>query len=53
LARAISDADLRTLLARIRQPVQQAVATMPSQADFIERYCKAPDGVWPRRLATA
>jgi len=51
--RALGDADLRTLLARIQQPVQQAVATMPSQADFIERYCKAPAEVWPRSLATA
>jgi tryptophan halogenase len=53
LAAAINDADLRTLLARIRQPVQQAVATMPSQAAFIERYCKAAVDVWPRRSAVA
>jgi len=53
LARAINDADLRTLLARIRQPVQQAVAAMPSQAAFIERYCKAAPGVWPRASALA
>ncbi|MGH8089415.1 MAG: tryptophan halogenase family protein, partial [Stenotrophomonas sp.] len=53
LARAISDADLRTLLARIQQPVQQAVATMPSQADFIARYCKAAPEVWQRGVAVA
>jgi tryptophan halogenase len=53
LASAISDDDLRTLLQRIRQPIQQAVATMPSQAEFIARYCKASEDVWPRRMATA
>lgn len=53
LAASISDADLRTLLTRIRQPVTQAVATMPSQAAFIERYCRAGPEVWPQRLATA
>jgi len=53
LAAAISDADLRTLLMRIRQPVEQAVATMPSQAAFIERYCRAARDVWPRVSALA
>lgn len=53
LARAIDDADLRTLLARIRQPVQHAVATMSSQAAFIDRYCKAAQDVWPRASALA
>jgi len=53
LAAAISDADLRTLLMRIRQPVEQAVATMPSQAAFIERYCRAAQDVWPRASALA
>ncbi|MET0890765.1 MAG: tryptophan halogenase, partial [Stenotrophomonas maltophilia] len=52
-AAAISDADLRTLLMRIRQPVEQAVATMPSQAAFIERYCRAAQDVWPRASALA
>jgi tryptophan halogenase len=53
LAAAISDADLRTLLMRLRQPVEQAVATMPSQAAFIERYCRAAQDVWPRASALA
>lgn len=53
LASAISDDDLRTLLQRIRQPIQQAVATMPSQAEFIAQYCKASEEVWPRRMAIA
>jgi tryptophan halogenase len=53
LAAAIGDADLRTLLTRIRQPIQHAVATMPSQEAFIERYCKAAPDVWPRSVALA
>ena len=53
LARALGDEDLRTLLDSIRQPVARAAAQMPSQAAFIERYCKAEPGVWPTRLATA
>lgn len=53
LAAAISDADLRTLLARIRQPIEKAVATMPSQAAFIEQYCKAAQQVWSRGAAVA
>jgi tryptophan halogenase len=53
LAAALSDADLRVLLARIRQPVQQAVATMPSQGAFIDRYCKAAADVWPRPSVVA
>ncbi|HAI47442.1 MAG TPA: tryptophan halogenase, partial [Stenotrophomonas sp.] len=53
LAAALEDADLKMLLARIRQPVQQAVAAMPSQAAFIERYCRAAQDVWPRARAPA
>jgi len=53
LAAAIDDADLRTLLLRIRQPLQQASAAMPSQAEFIERYCKAAPDVWQRSVSLA
>ena len=49
LARALSDDDMRRLLASIRQPIEQAVAKMPSQQDFIERYCKAGPEVWGAR----
>lgn len=46
LARALPDAQMRRLFDSIRQPVEQAVAQMPSQQDFIERYCKAAPEVW-------
>jgi len=49
LARALPDDDLRRLLASIRQPIGQAVAQMPAQQDFIERYCKAGPEVWGTR----
>jgi tryptophan halogenase len=49
LARALSDADMRKLLDSIRQPIGRAVAQMPPQQDFIERYCKAPAEVWEGR----
>jgi tryptophan 7-halogenase len=40
---------MRKLLASIRQPIEQTVAQMPSQQDFIERYCKAGPEVWGAR----
>jgi tryptophan halogenase len=49
LARALSDADLGKLLDSIRQPIARAVAQMPAQPEFIERYCKAPAEVWEGR----
>jgi tryptophan halogenase len=49
LAQALSDADMRTLLDSIRQPIGRAVAQMPPQQEFIERYCKAPPEVWEGR----
>ena len=49
LARALSDADLSRLLAAVRQPIDRAVAQMPSQQGFIERYCKAGPEVWGAR----
>jgi tryptophan 7-halogenase len=53
LARSMGDADLRMFLNRIRQPIKTSVAQMPSQADFIERYCKAAPEVWGARMAVA
>ncbi|NII09381.1 tryptophan halogenase family protein [Oleiagrimonas sp. C23AA] len=51
LPRELSDADLGRLLASIRQPIDHAVARMPQQQAFIDRYCKASPDVWPRRHA--
>ena len=53
LARALSDADLRTLLKRIQQPVRQAAAQMPSQAEFIDRYCRSGPEVWHAKMAAS
>jgi tryptophan halogenase len=49
LARALSDDDMRRLLASVRQPIEKAVMQMPPQQDFIERYCKAGPEVWGTR----
>jgi tryptophan halogenase len=46
LARALPEADLRRLLETIRRSHEQAVAGMPPQHAFIERYCKAAPDVW-------
>jgi tryptophan halogenase len=46
LASALPDDDLRKLLATLRQRIDQAVAQMPPQQEFIERYCKAGPEVW-------
>ncbi|HET8555393.1 MAG TPA: tryptophan halogenase family protein [Rhodanobacteraceae bacterium] len=46
LPRELSDADLRRLLASIRDPIDRTVPQLPSQQTFIDRYCKAPPGVW-------
>ncbi|WP_434030929.1 tryptophan halogenase family protein [[Pseudomonas] boreopolis] len=51
LAQGLSDQDLRRLLEAIRQPLEQAVAQLPSQQAFIERYCKAGPEVWGNRPA--
>jgi tryptophan halogenase len=55
LARGLSDADLRRLLDGLRRPIDRAVAQMPLQRAFIDRYCKAPPEVWDmkRPMATA
>ncbi|HYG07503.1 MAG TPA: tryptophan halogenase family protein [Stenotrophomonas sp.] len=49
LARGLSDADMTRLLAAVRQPIDRAVAQMPSQQEFINQYCKAPPEVWGAR----
>ena len=49
LASTLSDADLKRLLASIRQPIEQQVAQLPSQQAFIERYCAAGPEVWGAR----
>ncbi|HET7267554.1 MAG TPA: tryptophan halogenase family protein [Oleiagrimonas sp.] len=46
LPRALSDTDLNRLLAGVRQPIDRAVAQMPLQQTFIDRYCKASPEVW-------
>ncbi|MBN6152064.1 tryptophan 7-halogenase [Xanthomonas sp. AmX2] len=53
LARALPDRELRRLFDAIRQPIDQAVAQMPSQDAFIARYCAAGEEVWGRRTAGA
>ncbi len=50
LARAMADEDLRRLLTSIREPIGRTVAQMPSQQDFIDRYCKAGAEVWGSRI---
>ncbi|RYZ74418.1 MAG: tryptophan 7-halogenase [Lysobacteraceae bacterium] len=46
LARAVPDGDLGKLLAALREPIGRAVAQMPPQQEFINRYCKAGPEVW-------
>ncbi|NYF22367.1 tryptophan halogenase [Xanthomonas sp. JAI131] len=53
LARALPDQQLQQFLDTIRQPIDRAVAQMPSQQDFIARYCQAGPEVWAGRAATA
>jgi tryptophan 7-halogenase len=46
LARALSDQDLRRLFDMIRQPIENRVAGMPSQQEFIARYCMTSPELW-------
>ena len=46
LVRALPDADMRRLFERIRQPIDRAVAAMPSHQQFLDSYCKAPASAW-------
>ena len=52
IARALADEDMRKLLHGIREPIGRAVAQMPSQQGFIDRYCKAGAEVWGSRTPT-
>ncbi len=52
LARALPDQDLRKLFESIRKPIDRAIAQMPSQQEFIERYCKAGPEVWEGKRST-
>ncbi len=49
LSQTLSDEDMRTLLPAIRKPIDEAVASMPFQQEFIDRYCKARPEVWGAR----
>jgi tryptophan halogenase len=49
LVRTMTDQDLGRLMDSIRQPIERAVAQMPSQQEFIARYCKAAPEVWAGR----
>ena len=53
LARGLSDGDMRRLFDAIRQPIEQAVARMPSQQAFIDGYCKASPEAWGSRAPVA
>lgn len=46
LARTLPDADLKRLFDGIRQPIERAVAAMPSHQQFLDSYCKAPPSAW-------
>ena len=46
VTREISDADLRRLLDSIRGPIDRTLPLLPLQQEFIDRYCKSPDGIW-------
>jgi tryptophan halogenase len=49
MARALADEDMRKLMHSIREPIGRAVAQMPSQQAFIDRYCKAGVEAWGSR----
>lgn len=51
LARALADEDMQKLFASVKEPIGRAVAQMPSQQAFIDRYCKAGAEVWGSRAA--
>ena len=46
VTRELSDNDLRRLLDSIRGPIERTVPLLPMQQEFIDRYCKSPDGIW-------
>jgi tryptophan halogenase len=53
VTRGMADADMRKLFGSIRQPIDRAIAQMPSQQEFIERYSKAAPEVWAAKAAMA
>jgi tryptophan 7-halogenase len=46
LARMMSDTDLTKVMNEMRTTIAQNVAKLPSQQEFIDRYCKASSEVW-------
>ena len=46
ITRALPDDALQRLFAGIRQPIERAVAAMPTHQQFLDRYCKAPQSAW-------
>jgi tryptophan halogenase len=46
IARAMNDRDLGQYLGEFRTSIAQSVAKLPSQAAFIDQYCKANATVW-------
>ena len=53
LTRALSDADLARLFDGIRQPIDRAVAAMPTHQQFLDRYCKASPSAWEQMYERA
>ena len=53
VTRALPDENMRKLFDSIRQPIDRAIAQMPPQQEFIERYCKAAPEVWAAKAAMA
>jgi tryptophan 7-halogenase len=53
VTRALPDEKMRMLFDSIRQPIDRAIAQMPSHQEFIERYCKAAPEVWAAKPAMA
>jgi tryptophan halogenase len=48
-AGTISDSELTQLLNNVRASIARSVASLPTQHEFIERYCKASSDVWGDR----
>jgi tryptophan halogenase len=46
VTRALSDSDLAKFLNGLRASIAQQAARLPSQAEFIDQYCKASSEIW-------
>ncbi|RZA16840.1 MAG: tryptophan 7-halogenase [Lysobacteraceae bacterium] len=46
VVRGLPDADMRRLFEAIREPIDRAVAAMPTHQQFLDSYCKAPQSAW-------